>query len=145
MSTMTWHNYGYGICTSNLEVDSVERIEKLLDKAPDYKEKIHAHLKAKGISEPTLDDYYDATDESEYEIADLLMEVLWEVTGLNFVSCDDSEDNYYLIYMPMYPWNMDEANKSITEEEVANLIKEYVAIVSDTPIELDYQSVENYG
>ncbi len=145
MSSSSWHNYGYGICTSDLDVDSVERIEMLLDRAPYYKEKIHGSFKTQNISSPTLEDYYCATRESEFEIADLLMEVLCEVTGLNFVSCDDSEDNYYLLYTPMYPWDMGEANKSATEEEVASLIKEYVSIVSDTVIEVAYQEVENWG
>lgn len=37
MSYSTWHNYGYGICTSDLKIDSVERIEELLKHAPEYR------------------------------------------------------------------------------------------------------------
>jgi len=37
MSYSTWHNYGYGICTSDLKIDSVECIEELLKHAPEYR------------------------------------------------------------------------------------------------------------
>ncbi len=64
MSYHTWHNYGYGICTDDLKVDSVERIEALLAFAPKYRARIHEWLEDCEISEPTVDDYWEF---DEYE------------------------------------------------------------------------------
>ena len=33
MSYTSWHTYGYGVCLSRLECDSMERMEKLLERS----------------------------------------------------------------------------------------------------------------
>ena len=34
MSYHTWHDYGIGICMDEIKIDTVERIHKLIQKAP---------------------------------------------------------------------------------------------------------------
>lgn len=145
MAYHTWHNYGYGICVDEIEVNSPARIEALLEKAPDYREKVHNCLKANGITEPRVEDYFEFVDDCEYGFASILSEVMSETTGVWFDACDDTEDKEYLIYMPRYPWNMDEKDMELTEEKVKEFIQEYVSIISDTKIVVELQSIENGG
>ncbi len=145
MSMRTYINYGYGFCVEELVVESPERIEKLISLAPDYQKKVHGSLKANGITEPTVDDYLEFTDDCENGFADFLAEVMMEATGLWFCSCCDYDGDSYVLYMPDYPWNMTEKDNGVTAEYIKKLMKEYVAIISDTSIDVDYQEVENCG
>ncbi len=145
MSMCSWHNYGYGICTSDLEVNSVERIEALLERAPDYRAFVHECFESMEIKQPIVEDYVTISADINYGIASILMEVIQEATGLRLEACDDDDCCDYLIYMPKYPWKMSEEDRSVTEEQIAELIREYVAIISDTTVDIDYQAVENWG
>ena len=40
MSHCSWHNYGYGICTDDLEISDVEKIKALIQLAPEYEKKV---------------------------------------------------------------------------------------------------------
>ena len=145
MSMRTYINYGYGFRVEELVVESSERIENLISLAPDYQKKVHGCLKTNGITEPTVDDYLEFTDDCENGFADFLAEVMMEATGLWFCSCCDYDGDAYVLYMPDYPWNMTEKDNGVTAEYIKNLMKEYVAIISDTSIDVDYQEVENCG
>ena len=39
MSYSTWHNYGYGICVDDINIQNVERLRALLELAPKFKAK----------------------------------------------------------------------------------------------------------
>lgn len=145
MSFSTWHNYGYGICTSDLKVDSVERIEALLEHAPEYKKEIHDWFDDCDITEPTVDDYLDFDQDYNNGIAAILQAVIKEATGIEFAACDNFDCMRYLIYMPSYPWYMTDRDRSITQEELDEVLKKYVAIVTDSKLEIDFQAVENGG
>ncbi len=145
MSFSTWHNYGYGICTSDLEIDSVERIEELLSLAPEYRKEIHDWFEDCDNSEPTVDDYLDFDQDYNNGIAEILRVVIKEATGIEFSACDGFDCMRYLIYMPSYPWHMTDRDRTITEEELDEVLKKYVSIVTDSEIEIDYQEIENGG
>lgn len=49
MSYATWHIYGYGICVSDIEVESVEQIQALLNMAPEYEKKVRQWLEEENI------------------------------------------------------------------------------------------------
>jgi len=145
MSYSTWHNYGYGICTSDLRVDSVERIEELLSHAPEYRKEIHDWFEDCDNTKPTLDDYLDFDQDYNNGIAAILQAVIKEATGIEFAACDNFDCMRYLIYMPSYPWNMTERDRTVTQEELDEVLKKYVSIISDSKLDIDFQEVENGG
>lgn len=145
MSYRTWIDYGYGICVSYIEVDSVEKLEKLLSLAPKFHSDIHDYFKESQITEPTVDDYIEYDDSYFLGLASLLKEVIQEAEGIELYACDDYDFENYLIYPPMYPWQMTEKYKSMTEESLNELFRKYVSILTDEPVDIDYQSIENGG
>lgn len=145
MSYTTWHNYGYGICTSDLEIKSVKRIEELLIHAPEYRKEIQDWFDECDNREPTVDDYFDFDQDYQNGIATILKEVIKEATGIEFEACDDFDCMRYLIYMPSYPWSMTERDRTVTKEELDEVLKKYVSIITDSEIIIDYQEVENGG
>lgn len=145
MSYRTWHHYGYGLCTTGLKIDSVERIEQLLACAPEFAKKVHEYLEWNDMSVPTVEDYLEYDDEYCLGIATILREVIYEATGIEFEAVDDFDGKDYLIYTPTYPWWMPEKDKELTQEKVAAIFVKYVSIVTDTDIVLDYQEIANGG
>ncbi len=145
MSYHTWHNYGYGICTDELVIDSVERIEALLSLAPQYRAKIHDWFEDCEITEPTVDDYWEFDQDYHLGIATIMREVIEEAEGVEFLACDDFDDKAYLVYPPSYPWNLRKGEESLTEEAIVKILSKYINIVSDTEVDIEYQSIGNGG
>jgi len=145
MSFYTWHNYGYGICVNNLTINSVERVEKLLALAPEFRKQVHNQFKDCDIDNPTIDDYEECDGDRYLGFATILSEVIYEAEGIELLPCDDFNSCRYLIYPPIYPWQMNEIDLSMTEEKIDELFQKYISIITDTPIEITYQEVENGG
>lgn len=145
MSFGTWHTYGYGFSTDELIPDSVDRMEALLEKAPEYRRDIHTWFEDCEITEPSIDDYLDFDEDYRLGLATILKEVIREATGLELVSCDSFDGFKYLLYVPLYPWQMTEKDKEITKEKIDTVFNEFVAIVTDTKPDIDFQGVENGG
>ena len=145
MSYCTWHNYGYGICTDQIEVDSVEKLEELLSYAPKHQNEYQAYFKECGISDPDVEDYFEFDRDCYYGLATILKKVIEEVEDIELFACDDFDCRDYLIYPYTYPWLITEKERDLTEEKLEQLFKKYVSILTDKPIDIDYQSVENGG
>lgn len=145
MSYETWHNYGYGIITTKLKIDSVERIEALLSLAPEYQKEIHTWFEDCEITEPTVDDYLDFDQDYNLGIATILRIVIQEVEKVEFLACDDCNCRRFLMYPPMYPWQIKDVDRDMTKERVQEILRKYVSIVSDTELEIGFQEAENGG
>ena len=145
MSYESWHNYGYGIITTKLEINSVERIEALLSLAPTYQAEIHRWFEECEITEPTVDDYMDYDQDYNLGIATILRIVIEEVEKVEFLACDDCNCQRFLMYPPMYPWQNKEVDREMTKERITEILTKYVSIVSDTELEIDFQEAENGG
>ena len=145
MSIKTWHTYGYGVCLAGLGFGSVSKIQTLLEHAPKIKEKIEKRFLEQGISEPTADDYLDYDQDYCLGMGAILKDVIAEAEGIELVACDDLNGHIYLLYPPMYPWSMEEADRLMTEERIESVIKKYLGIVAESDFEIDYQSAENCG
>lgn len=145
MSYCTWHNYGYGIITTKLDIDSVERIEALLSLAPDYRAEIHQWFEDCEITEPTVDDYLNFDQDYNLGIATILRVVIQEAEKIEFLACDDCNCQRFLMYPPMYPWQIRENDRGMNQEKVEQILKKYVSIVSDTELDIDFQEAENGG
>ncbi len=145
MSYSTWHNYGYGICVDDIKTQDVSRLRALLELAPEFKTKIEGWLSESEVEEPSWDDYMEFDQDFYLGLATILKEVIEEAEEICLTACDDYNSVSYLLYQPMYPWNMDRMDRGLTEEKVAEIFRRYVNVLTDSPIDIDYQAVENGG
>lgn len=145
MSYSTWHNYGYGICVDDINTQDIERLQTLLVLAPEFKAKIDGWLSEREIQESSWDDYMEFDQDFQLGLATILKEVIAETEGIDLTACDDYDSKAYLLYQPMYPWNITDADSGMTEEKVAGIFRHYVSILTEVPIDIDYQAVENGG
>ncbi len=145
MSYSIWHNYGYGICVDDIETQDVKRLQALLELAPEAKAKIEGWLSELGIKEPTWDDYMEFDQDFYLGLVTILKMVIEEAEGISLTSCDNFDSVAYLLYQPMYPWYMDSVDCGLTEEKTAEIFRRYISILTDDPIDIDYQEVENGG
>ena len=51
----------------------------------------------------------------------------------------------YLLFAPCYPWGMTDKEKDLTQDDVDNIFRKYIKILTDDEISIDYQCVENGG
>ena len=153
MSYRTWHNYGYGICTTNIET-TPERIEDLLALAPKFSAKVHDLLSEwEGengwtISDAVVADYEEVAQEFDagyYGLASLLRLVIEEAEGLELVSCDNIDCHDFVLYPPFYPWQATDKDKDMTEEKLRQIFTKYVSILTDETVTIEYQEVGNGG
>jgi len=145
MSFKTWHTYGYGICTDHIGECSIERLEKLLHKAPDLRDEIHQWMTESDIEAPTWDDYMNFDQDYYLGIATILREVIAESEGLELTACDDFEGSKFLLFTKAHPWELKWREKFLSEKRVAKIIGKYVRILTDQPVEIAYYEVENGG
>lgn len=145
MSYCTWHNYGYGFRTDNIHIDSPERVRDLIHLAPDYEAWVLETFSENEITTPSLEDYLSLDEDFDNGIATILAEVIEEIEHIPLTHCDDFDGSVYLTYQPTYPWKLTEAEKMLTVEKLDEMLRKYAAIVTDDPIEMDYQEVENGG
>ena len=145
MSYKTWHNYGYGVCTDDIPVSSVDRLRELLALAPEFHAKVKNWLAEQEIADPTWDDYMEYDQDCYLGIATILKEVIEEAEGITLTACDDCNSVGYLIYSPCYPWESSEAERNLTEDRLRDIFSKYIGILTSGEITVDYQEVENGG
>lgn len=145
MSYRTWHNYGYGICVDDIKTQNVSRLQALLELAPEFKAKIEGWLSESEVEEPSWDDYMKFDQDFYLGLATILKGVIEGAEGIDLTACDNYDSVAYLLYQPMYPWNMDSYDRGLTEEKAAEIFRRYISILTDDPIDIDYQEVENGG
>ena len=143
MSYSTWHTYGYGICVDHIKERSVERLEKLLSMSPEYQKDIHTWLEDCEITDPTFEDYLEFDQDYNLGLATILKEVIREAEHIELTACDDLDCREYLIYEAGYPWFFSKTKILATEKETEDLFRKYIAILTDEPITVEYQGVEN--
>lgn len=145
MGYVSWHNYGYGICTDNLNISAVEQITALLDIAPCLKQRMAEWLESVNVTKPSVEDYLDYDQTGCYGIAAILVEAILEAEGISFTACNDYDGKNYLIYQPSYPWQLRENEKDLTEERIDQILCKYVSLLVESELDISYQEVENGG
>ena len=142
----TWHNYGYGVCTTGIAANTtVDKIERLLELAPKFKEEMKLYFEEANIIDPRVDNYVRYDESCRYGIASVLQEVIEEAEGIEFCACDDLDSKCYLIYSSKYPWELTEKDMSLTEEKLGDILKKYISILTNKEITIEYQTVANGG
>ena len=148
MSYTTWSVHGYGICVDDIKT-TAEKLLKLASMDKDVLKDVREYLDAiypNGYNDEdlTIDDFNELEgDYCEKGIAYVLYQVID-----NDISIEFAYDYYgvqYILYTPTYPWFMTDTDKTLTEEDVENMFKKYVKILTDEDINIDYYSVENGG
>lgn len=145
MSYITWHYYGFGICTDAIQTKDVERLQALLAKAPELEKEIQKWLTECGIEDPVWDGYMEYDQDYSLGLATIMKEVILEAEGIEMTACDSYDAGRFLIYEPRYPWKMKPLEMQLTEDKLKALFSRYVSILTDTPIEVDYQALANGG
>lgn len=147
MSYETWHIYGYGICVSDIEVEKpdVKRLQSLLSLAPKLNKRIEQWLREDEIYSPEYEDYMEFDQDYMLGLPYLLKEVILEAEAVEFTACDDFCGRTFLVYEPQYPWQTGEKERSMQESDIQAIFQKYVSVLTDKPIEIDYQVVENGG
>lgn len=155
MSYNTWHNYGYGICTDDLKEEiNLVKLMKLIQLAPNLYERVKEYIDTYCDGQITetydiLESYVEECGENNYGgLAEIMYEVIKEVEGIELYVCTDFDGAAYLIYPPIYPWqlkNMSDKEKNLTEETLCELYAKYLHVVTDEDLVVEYKSVENGG
>ena len=145
MSYHTWHDYGIGICMDEIKIDTVERIHKLIQKAPKLSMEIAAWLSVCEIEHPTIDDFIDFDQDYNCGLATILKEVILEKEHIEFYCCEDFEGKKYIMYQPCYPWHMRWRDRRMTKKKVKKILSKYLKILTDEPFEIGAVESENGG
>lgn len=147
MSYESWHTYGYGICVSDIEAEKpdVKRLQSLLSLAPKLNKRIEQWLREDEIYYPEYEDYMEFDQDYMLGLSYLLKEVILEAEAVEFTACDDFYGHTFLVYEPRYPWQTGEKERSMQESDIHAIFQKYVSVLTDKPIGIDYQVVENGG
>ena len=146
MSYTTWHNYGNGICTDDIQEHSVTRLQELLELAPQFHAEVQSWLLEQDITAPTWEDYMDYdSDDYDLGLATIIKEVIEEAEGFDLTACDDCNGKGYVLYQAKYPWQITDTDKPLTEKKLTDIFNHYVSILTDEAIPVEDQSVENGG
>lgn len=152
MSYRTWTTYGFGFCVDDISEDVSLTLDKVLNLAKtepsvykivtEYLDEICEEEKITR-DELCIDDIDGLEgDYCERGIAFVLLNVITEIPVMYADNFDGVE---YILYEPSYPWQMKENEKNLSEEDVEKIFKKYINMLTDKPINIDYQSVENGG
>lgn len=147
MSYDVWHTYGYGICVDDIET-TPEKLLKLASMKPAVLKDIRDYLNdiyedGYEDTELTMDDFDGLEgDYCERGVAYVLYQVIDEI---DVIFADGYDGVPYILYSPSYPWRMTEKEINLTQEDVDNIFRKYVSVLTDKPIVIDYHCVENGG
>lgn len=145
MGSAIWVNYGIGVCTTDLKIKSTKSVAKLISLAPDFNEYVKQVFADCDISKPTLEDYLELDEDYQNGIAYILQEVINELTEINVTACDDINGKRYLLYQPLYPWQMTNLEKGLDKRTVEDILTRYISVITNTEFAIDEISAENCG
>lgn len=144
----TWHDYGYGVITSDIKKQELtaEKLDALIKLSPDFYESVKEYFEECEINEPSVDDYLNLEDDNcTRGLHYILREVIHDVEGIDLLACENFGGQKYLIYLPCYPWQMNEMDYKVTPTLLDEIFNKYLRIICDTIPDIDYQSCKNGG
>ena len=148
MSYHTWSTDGFGFCVDDIKT-TPERVLKLAalneDTLNDLREYLDSSYKDGYKDEDLIMDDFDDFEGigGEHGLSTILCEVIEREIPIVFA--DDFDAVGYILYCPSYPWTLEEKEKNLTEEDIVNIFRKYLSILTDKPIRIGYYTVENGG
>lgn len=133
---MKRHSYyvlGYGIHINVLPEITIEKLAELIHLAPQFERRLYLEM-----LEETMTEYMHRAD--KLDIATILYEVIKECEGLNLtiaVTDEGESEETFLLYSPIYPWEVPENNK-ISLTNINAIFEKYTAVLTDEKIEPQY-------
>ncbi len=173
MSMTSWHTYGFGICTDEINT-TIERVKTFIDSAPEYKDKVFDWLNReysdgyyegntlseeklnKIYAEITLDDILGIVEDHDDFVGTglscLICSVINAKTRIPLITAQDSNSNCSYVIMPSYyPWevNRNTALQNInSEDDIKNIFAQYIAVLTNQTLDELYwgeQDIEGEG
>ena len=145
MSYRTYSVDGFGFSVDEINTN-ILRLRRLLKCAPNFNKEIDKYLKECEITNPELDDYLEYDQDQMSGLAYILKQVIEVAEDISLVCADDFDGEWFVMLCPSYPWEeISEKQKSLTIERVTEIFQKYIGILTDSPVEIGYQSVENGG
>lgn len=148
MSYHTWTTYGYGVCVDDIDT-TPEKLLRLASMNKDVYKEVRDYLdeyfEGQGYIDQALTmDVFDELggDYCERGVAYVLYQMIREIP-VEFA--DDYNCTPYILYSPSYPWGRGKDEKNLTEDDVTNIFRKYISVLTDKPVPIDYYSVENGG
>ena len=145
---MSYHTYsidGFGFSVDEINTN-ILRLRRLLNLAPEFNKQIDKYFKECEVTKPELDDYLEYDQDCMSGLAYILQEVICEAEDINLIIADDFDGEWFVLLCPSYPWEeISEKQKSLTTEKTTEIFKKYISILTDSPVRIEYQSVENGG
>lgn len=140
--------YGHGICTDNIHT-TIDKIKTLLTMAPRaYDLCCDAFKDAEDDGIDTVDEFADYIGQGwshheEAGLATILAVVINECEDIMLLATTDSCANAFLIMPEKLPWKLTDKQKALTEESLNDIFRKYINVLTDEPIIIEYQSIEN--
>lgn len=145
---MSYHTYsvdGFGFSVDEINTN-ILRLRRLLNCAPNFNKEMDKYLKECEITKPELDDYLEYDQDYLSGLAYILQQVIEEAEDISLVIADDFDCEWFVMLCPSYPWEeISEKQKSLTIEKATEIFQKYIGILTDSPVKIEYQSVENGG
>ena len=144
MSYKTWHTYGIGFCVDDIQT-TPERLLRLAELDEETLLKVQNYISniEDDFDELTIEDFDDLEgDFCERGVSYVLSKVIKEIP---VIYVDDYDGTPYILYCPTYPWNLTESEVGLTRDKVEEIFQNYIDILTDDIVNIDYQEVENGG
>lgn len=144
MSYRCWTVNGFGVCIDDIKTTPARVLElarlKNMDEVTEYLDDGRPGWTESDLS---MDDFNDLCgDYGEYGVAYVLLNAIDEI---DISYANDYCGVQYVLFEPTYPWYMSQKTAKITEEDVINVMRKYISILTDDEVAIDYYSVENGG
>lgn len=128
---------------------TVEKIEKLLSKAPNLKNKIKEWFSDMGVAreEQTVELYSEFEQDYRCGIPSLIAFAINEKFNnkIKIEFLRDVDGKIFIFYCSKNPWEMNDFEKSITKEKLKNIFEEYYMILYGNKPIVDNIMVYNVG
>ena len=146
MSYNTWHVYGYGIRVDDIKT-TPERLLNLAAIKPELLDDVKTYLSEMlgeyKVEDLTLEDFDEFDDDFHRNGVGVILYYVINEFAADYV--EDFDGHTYVIFSETYPWLMSDKEKALTESDVREVFEKYIKILTDEPIEVDYQRIENGG
>lgn len=139
---------GFGICFNHNKCGetTVEKINKMLEEAPNLKKEISEWFEDLEVEKPTIEDYSDFEQDKYCGIPALLAMAINEKYNVDFLEYDADDNGLVYVYMPqLMPWQMTDFEKNLTENELINILSFFYNILYTKEAEIGDVSIRQFG